>query len=46
MKAQKCRLILHGTCREIDIGEFKSISAAKKYVQECWSRPYTIILTK
>lgn len=42
MKAQKCILIFHGTCREIDMGEFPSKSAAKKYVSECWNRPYTI----
>lgn len=42
MKAQKCRLIFHGVCREIDMGEFESISAARKYVRECWDRPYTI----
>lgn len=42
MKAQKCRLIFHGVRREIDMGEFESISAARKYVRECWDRPYTI----
>lgn len=41
-KAKKCRLIFHGIRREIDMGEFDSIAAAKKYVRECWSRPYTI----
>jgi len=43
MKAKKCRLILHGSFKEIDMGVFDSISAAKKYVRECWDRPYTII---
>jgi len=42
MKPIKCRLILHGVCREIDWGEFPSISAAKQYVKECWERPYSI----
>lgn len=42
MKAQKCRLIFHGSYKEHDMGEFPSISAAKKYVRECWDRPYTI----
>ena len=42
MKPKKCILIFHGLCREINIGEFNSISKAKKYVFECWERPYTI----
>ena len=42
MKAKKCRLIFHGCCREIDMGIFDSIAAAKKYVSECWDRPYSI----
>jgi hypothetical protein len=41
-KAKKCRLIFHGIRREIDMGIFESISHAKKYVSECWDRPYTI----
>ena len=43
MKKIKCKLILHGIVREIDMGEFESISAAKKYVYKCWNRPYSII---
>jgi len=43
MKPIKCRLRLHGIRREIDGGEFPSISAAKKWVQNCWYRPYTIV---
>ncbi len=43
MKPIKCRLIFHGSCKQIDMGVFESISAAKKYVSECWDRPYTII---
>jgi hypothetical protein len=42
MKPIKCRLIFHGIRREIDMGEFESISKAKQYVRECWERPYTI----
>ena len=42
-KSKKCRLIFHGSCKEIDMGIFNSISDAKKYVSECWNRPYTII---
>jgi len=41
-KPIKCTLTFHGIRREIDMGEFKSIAAAKKYVSECWDRPYTI----
>jgi hypothetical protein len=39
---KKCRLIFHGIRREINMGIFESISHAKKYVNECWNRPYTI----
>jgi len=41
-----CKLIIHGSCKQIDMGEFESKSAAKKYVSECWDRPYTIIPLK
>jgi hypothetical protein len=41
-KAKKCNLILHGTYKEHTGFQFESISAAKKYVRECWDRPYTI----
>ena len=40
--AKKCRLIFHGSRREIDMGEFPSKSAAKQYVSECWDRPYSL----
>jgi len=46
MKKQKCQLILHGSSRQLHGGEFESISAAKKWVSECWSRPYTIVKIK
>jgi len=43
MKPIKCKLIFHGSCKEIDMGVFNSISLARKYVYECeWKRPYTI----
>ena len=42
----KCRLIFHGSRREIDMGVFDSILKAKQYVRECWNRPYTIIKLK
>lgn len=46
MKAQKCRIRLHGMRREILTGEFDSIAEAKRWVQSCWSRPYTIVKIK
>lgn len=43
MKAQKCFLIFHGSCREIHMGDFNSITDAKRYVSESgWNKPYTI----
>lgn len=46
MKAQKCKIRLHGSSREILTGEFESIAAAKRWVQDCWNRPYTIVKIK
>ena len=46
MKAIKCKLRLHGSYREILTGEFTSISKAKKWVKQCWFKPYTIIKLK
>jgi hypothetical protein len=46
MKAQKCKLRLHGSYREILTGEFESIAAAKSWIRVCWSRPYTIVKIK
>jgi len=43
MKAQKCRLVLHGSYREINGGNFNSITAAKRWISQCWFGPYTII---
>jgi hypothetical protein len=42
----KCRLILNGSSRQIDMGIFDSIAKAKQYVSECWNRPYSIIKLK
>ena len=42
MKAIPCKLRLHGAYTEIPGGTLPSISAAKKWVNECWPRPYTI----
>jgi hypothetical protein len=44
MKPKKCRLILHGLFKEHDMGIFQSIAKAKKFVKDCWSRPYSIII--
>lgn len=46
MKAQKCILILHGSSRQINTGEFPSIAKAKKWISLCWDRPYTIVKIK
>jgi len=46
MKAQKCKIRLHGCRREILTDEFESIASAKKWVRECWDRPYTIVKIK
>jgi hypothetical protein len=46
MKKTKCILIFHGVSREINMGEFESKAAAKRYASECWSRPYSIIPIK
>ncbi len=43
MKKIPCKLILHGSFKEHGGFKFPSITEAKKYVQECWDRPYTII---
>ena len=43
MKAKKCKIRLHGSCTEILTGEFESISSAKKWIRDCWDRPYTIV---
>lgn len=45
MKKIKCKLILHGVYREIHC-EHDSITHAKKWLKECWNRPYTIIKIK
>lgn len=43
-KAKKCRLVLHGSYKEISGGYFPSISKAKEFVKKFWNRPYTIII--
>ena len=45
-KPIKCYIRLHGATREIPMGEFSSISEARKWVRECWDRPYTIVRKK
>lgn len=46
MKPIKCKIRLHGVCREIITGEFESIAKAKKWINDCWNRPYTIVKIK
>lgn len=43
MKAIKCKLRLHGSYKETLTHEFPSITAAKKWVNDCWERSYTIV---
>lgn len=43
MKAIECDLILHGSCKQFSGGTYPSITAAKKWISECWDRPYTIV---
>ena len=45
-KAIPCDLRLHGTTRETLIKDFPSITAAKKWIDVCWERPYTIVRKK
>jgi hypothetical protein len=45
MKKVKCLLRLHGSYKEIHLN-FNSISEAKKWVKECWNKPYTIVKLK
>lgn len=45
MKKVKCLLRLHGSYREIHLN-FDSIAEAKRYVKECWDKPYTIVKLK
>ncbi len=46
MKKKKCKIRLHGSYKEILTGEFESISSAKKWIKECWNKPYTIVICK
>ncbi|HNG68606.1 MAG TPA: hypothetical protein PLP63_06660 [Saprospiraceae bacterium] len=46
MKAQECYIRLHGVRKETQTAPFPSIAAAKKWIRECWNRPYTIVKIK
>ena len=46
MKAIPCRLRLHGSYNEHQVGPFPSITAAKEWANDCWPRPYTIVREK
>lgn len=41
-----CKIRLHGSYKEILTNEFPSIAAAKKWLRECWEKPYTIVKLK
>ena len=45
-KAIPCFIRLHGASRETSTSEFPSVKSAKKWVSECWDRPYTIVKGK
>jgi hypothetical protein len=42
MKAKECVLTISTRYKMINLGTFPSIAAAKKYVRECVTSPYTI----
>jgi hypothetical protein len=46
MKATRCQIRLHGIRKETLTSVFPSIAAAKKWIKECWDRPYTIVKLK
>lgn len=46
MKAKRCELWISTRFNQIKIGEFKSISACKKYIDECVTSPYVIRVIK
>jgi hypothetical protein len=46
MKAIKCKIRLHGSRREILTSIFPSISSAKKWIKDCWEKPYTLVKLK
>lgn len=43
MKSIKCKIRLHGQWREFLTEEFNSITEAKRWIKNCWNRPYTIV---
>jgi len=46
-KAKKNILILHGSFRQFEMGEFKSVKSAKDFVKHInWRKPYSISLIK
>ena len=45
-KKVKCKILLHGIRDQRETHVFDSISEAKKWVRECWFRPYTIVRIK
>ena len=43
MKKVKCKIRLHGIRKETLTGEFPSIASAKRWLKDCWIRPFTIV---
>jgi hypothetical protein len=42
MKGKPCILIFHGSCKEIRMGRFETITEARDYAKRTWDRPYSI----
>ena len=42
MKPVKCKLILHGRRREIELGEFPSLASCRRYIYATGLINYTI----
>jgi len=43
-KKVPCKLLLHGSFKQHEVGPFESITKGKTWITDCWcGRPYTII---
>lgn len=38
-----CKLLLHGSFKQHEVGPFESITESKNWIRDCWNRPYTIV---
>lgn len=45
-RRKECFIRLHGARKEFVTGRFESIASAKKWIRECWDRPYTLVIVK